>query len=331
MRLAHLLVGSLGALFSAACFPAAAATPEEILATNTRAIVYLQIEDASGGEIDHGTGFIVSHDGYVVTAAHLKADPTQKMWATIGQRDGTRFRLSFRDLDPNSDVALWQFQQSATCKYTATLSSKAVKVLDRALVLGFPGKSGLTPSRVSINNLTSERGFYKADGFLNPGNSGGPVFSENGHVIGIVQGGTLPGTENNDIAPIAPALALIRKHGVNAGIDAAVPFENSCYSFCRAAAHGVEKWTSEKEWGPYDSGELSGGHNQTDECNKITASAVALQPGAQIELYPGQAGKWETVRKDLAGQVHYIYYCKGIIRTGPIYKEAQSPACGLWN
>src|SRR5216683_7369475 len=85
-----------------------AVTPDQIIANNTRAIVYLQVEDSAGGVIDRGTGFVVSHDGYIITAAHLKVDPTQKMWAVIGQRDGTRYSLAFREADDSADVALWQ-------------------------------------------------------------------------------------------------------------------------------------------------------------------------------------------------------------------------------
>jgi hypothetical protein len=271
-----------------------------------------------------------------VTAAHIKVDPTQKMWAVIGQRQGTRYRLAFRDADERSDVALWKLPQSATCRYAATLSTTAPKVLDRVLVLGFPGNDGLTPSRVSINNLASDRGFLKADGFLRPGNSGGPVFNEKGHVIGLVEGGGLPGTENNDLVPIAPAIDLIKKHGVQAGIDSPVPFDDACYASCRAESHGVEKWTTVKPWGPVESGWLGGGHNRREVCNSLIAGELAANPGGAIELLPGEGtpnttGMWEDNKRDPLGHVEYKYYCKGTFRSGPVYVEKQSPACGPWN
>src|SRR6516225_10941498 len=82
----------------------AAMSPKEILSNYTRAIVYLEIDDASGRMVNSGTGFIISPDGYVVTAAHLKVDPTQRMSAVIGQRYGTSYPLDFRDADKASDV-----------------------------------------------------------------------------------------------------------------------------------------------------------------------------------------------------------------------------------
>jgi hypothetical protein len=313
------------------CPAAAATTADQIIAENTRAIVYLQVEDPTGGVLDRGTGFIVSHDGYVLTAAHLKADPSQKMWAIIGQREGTKYPLVFRDSDETADVALWQLPQSASCRYAVTLSTYQVKVLDRVLVLGFPENDGLTPSRISINNLTSPRGFYKADGYLRPGNSGAPVFNETGQAVALVQGGTLPGTENNDLVPISPAISLLKKWGVRAGIDSAVPFDESCYASCRSPSHGIERWTSEEPWGPIDSGWVSGGHNRVDECKKLIAGALASLPGGQIDLLPGDQGMWETSQKDLFGHVDYKYFCKGVLRQGPIYIEKRSQACGLWN
>jgi hypothetical protein len=305
-----------------------AATADIVLATNTRATVYLEVDDQDNKLIDSGTGFIASHDGYIITVAHLKADQAQRMWAIIGQREGTRYPLNFRDADETSDVALWQLPQSATCRYAVTMGTSPVRVLDRVLALGFPGKEGLTPSSVGIVNLSSQVGNYKADGYLQEGNSGGPVFNELGLVVAIVQGGTRPGTANNDLIPIAPGLALLKKHGVAAGYDSPVPFANSCYVPCPDPSHGVASWQSEVSW-TANSGELAGGHNQVDECNALIAAALAAHPGSQIELAPGASGRWENSHKDVLGGMHYTYYCKGVLRSGPIYNVRQSPACPL--
>ncbi|UIN38463.1 S1 family peptidase [Methylobacterium oryzae] len=312
-----------------------AASPNDILQNNTRAVVYLEVNDSSGAFIDSGTGFIVSHDGYVITAAHLKVDPSQKMWAIIGQRDGTRFQMKLREADEKNDVALWQLPQSASCRYAVTISSKPVNVLDRAVVLGFPAQSGLTPALVNIANLQDNNGFYNADGFLQPGYSGGPVFNEDGRIIALVHGGTLGGG-NNSLIQSSFMMNLISKWGVKAGIDVSVPFADACYASCRVPAHGVEKWSSEVPWGPVDSGELSGGHTRKGECDKLIAAALAGHPNSQIDLLPGEGipdstGMWENAHKDFAGQMHYTYYCKGTLRSGPIFYEKHSSECGLWN
>lgn len=313
-----------------------AASPQEILRRNSRAIVYLQVEDNNGQVLNRGSGFIVSQDGYIVTVAHLKVEPTQRMRAVIGQRDGTFYTLQFRAADDSSDIALWQLPQSTVCRHSITISTSHPKVMDRLLVIGFPGNDGLTPAAVNINNLTSALGFYKADGELRPGNSGAPAFNESGNVVAIVEGGAIAGAQNNDLIPIAPAVALLKKRGVQANIDQTVPFDEACYASCRHVSHGIERWEREAPWGPKNTGWLGGGNNRTDQCNSIIAAEKASDPAVEIELLPGEGienltGMWEKSKIDVFGRVEYKYFCKGTIRSNPVYVEKQSSACGLWN
>jgi hypothetical protein len=93
-------------------------------------------------------------------------------------------------------------------------------------------------------------GFLQNGWFLQTGDSAGPVFDEAGKVIALVQRGTLPGTQNSDLVPIAPAIDLIKRHGVKAGIAAPVPFADSWSASCRTPSRGVENWTSVTQWAP---------------------------------------------------------------------------------
>lgn len=52
------------------------------------------------------------------------------------------------------------------------------------------------------------------------------MFNGHGRVVAIVQGGTLPGTKNNDLIPISLAINLINKRSVRAGIDRPAFCEN---------------------------------------------------------------------------------------------------------
>ncbi|CAN7762280.1 serine protease [Caballeronia sp. LjRoot29] len=305
-------------------------TPSEIVSVNSHGIVYLEVENSDGGMTDHGTGFIVSHDGYVLTADHLKPAPGQQLVAVIGQRAGTKFPLQFRDTDENADVALWQLPQSATCRYSVSLSAEAVKQFDRLVAVGFPNNDGLTPAAISVANTTSAMGFYKSDGFLAPGNSGGPIFNEAGFAVALVEGGGRPGTETNDLIPIAPAIALLKKHGVQAGIDTQIPFDISCYATCPARENGVERWTSQTDWHAH-TGELSGGSNPVVQCDILKAARLAGDPDSEIDFYPGTAGHDESSYKKFpSGEQVYTYKCGGVVKSGPVYINKQSQACGLW-
>jgi hypothetical protein len=79
-----------------------------------------------------------------------------------------------------------------------TLSSKAPHEIQNVFVLGFPfGESlsssgkhpSVTISRAGVSslrrNVTGRLVTVQLDGALNPGNSGGPVVSENGEVVGV--------------------------------------------------------------------------------------------------------------------------------------------------
>ena len=324
----------VGMALLATALEAAAASQSEIAAMNSRGVVFLQVENPDGGVVNSGSGFIVSQEGHIITVAHLTVDPTQKMMAVIGQRQGTKFELDFREADAQADVALWQLPQSTSCRSPVTLTVNTVKILDRLLVLGFPGSEGLSASSVGLKSVSSQLGLYKVDGFLEGGNSGGPAFNDNGQVIGLVQGGTLPGTENNDLIPIAPAITLIQKRGVRAGIDTPVVYDSTCYATCRHPSHGVASWKHEEDWGPVNTGWLSSGHGQESQCAGLIAGALSNEPYNRINLLPGAnqpgvSGMWEEVDKDIRG-TRYRYFCKGKKLSGPEYVEKQSAACGLW-
>lgn len=312
------------------------ATISEIKAENTRAIVYLQVETATGDFMESGTGFIVSHDGFVITAGHIKADPGQKIWAVIGQRYGTRLPLSQRDIDTVHDTSLYRLPQSATCRYAATLSDQPVQENARILGMGFPGTDdGVTATPLNLVNLSAgDTGYYKADGFLRPGYSGGPIFDENGKVIAIVSSGD-PSGGNNDLVPISFALALLRKNGAQVGLNTPAPFADSCYAFCRAAENGVESWNSDQT--VEETRNISeSGHNPGTECAiAMTARLQMEPPGSRTELYPGQGqehvnGLSESYTQDILGHGTYHYHCRYHLRSGPTFVRKQSPVCGLW-
>jgi hypothetical protein len=154
-----------------------------------------------------------------------------------------------------------------------------------------------------ITNLHSPLGFYASDGALEEGYSGAPVFDENGMIVGLVEGGTISGARSNDIVPIAAGIAMISKLGVNAAVGQSLPYPDTCYSACRAAEHGLEKWTHEEEWSDH-SGRMNGGNNETSMCTAMmSAKLAASPPGSHIDL----ERMWETSDKDILGHVTYVY------------------------
>lgn len=313
---------------------AVAASPTEIMNDNARAIVFVQKLDEHNQEIMSGSGAIVSHDGYIITANHLAPKAGEKLIAVIGQRVGTIYPLEFRDEDKMRDLALWQLPQASSCRASVTISDKPFDESQNLVAIGFPGNRGLSRAILHVTNPHTPLGFYASDGAVEEGYSGGPVFDEGGYVIGLVQGGTVNGAKSNDIVPIAAAVAMLKKLGVSAAVGKSVPYPNNCYIPCRAPEHGIESWSHEESWAEH-SGRMNGGNGETSMCNGMIAAKLAVSPpGSRIDLDPGAGqpgqGMWETSDKDVFGHVTYVYYCKGTLRSGPVYKEMRSPACPVW-
>jgi len=139
-----------------------------------------------------GSGVLISNDGKVLTAAHL-----------VQSADRTMVEFSQGELIPatvigsamSADVALLQLERCPAHYTPAKLGdSNDVDVGDEIFVVGAPYgiSSTLTAGHVSgrrslkrSENTTSVE-FLQTDAAINRGNSGSPVFSLKGEVIGIV-------------------------------------------------------------------------------------------------------------------------------------------------
>ena len=139
-----------------------------------------------------GSGVLVSSDGKVITAAHLvqAADAIVVEFA-----DGTVIPAQVVGTTLSADVALLQLERPPLNLAPATLAdSDQVAVGDEIFVVGAPyGLShtltaGHISGRYTVNKGTENTlvEFLQTDAAINRGNSGSPLFSLNGEVIGIV-------------------------------------------------------------------------------------------------------------------------------------------------
>jgi serine protease Do len=135
-----------------------------------------------------GSGFIIRQDGYLVTNAHVVDEAEQ---IQIKLSDGRRFAGRLIGLDARVDLALVKID--ATGLPVATLGdSNRLRVGEFVLALGHP--FGLEQT-VSFG-IVSRKGaplevaapgfdFIQTDAAVNPGNSGGPLVSMSGEVMGV--------------------------------------------------------------------------------------------------------------------------------------------------
>src|SRR4051812_1129089 len=139
-----------------------------------------------------GTGFVVDKDGNIATAAHV-VDGASSITVTF--QDGTTRTAKPLGKDDATDVAVIKVDPAGLDLHVLELgSSAALGVGDPLAVIGDPFGyersistgivSGLDRTIQAPNGFTVAHAI-QTDAAMNPGNSGGPVFTAEGKVIGI--------------------------------------------------------------------------------------------------------------------------------------------------
>jgi serine protease Do len=134
-----------------------------------------------------GSGFIISDDGLILTNAHVVRDAKE---VTVKLSDRSEYSAKVLGSDPVTDVAVLRID--AKNLPTVRLGDpKQLGVGDPVLAIGAP----FGFEQTATQGIVSAKGrslpgdavvpFIQTDAAVNPGNSGGPLFSGNGEVIGI--------------------------------------------------------------------------------------------------------------------------------------------------
>ena len=141
-----------------------------------------------------GTGVIVDAAGDVLTALHVVAEATS---IKLTFADGSTSTAEVAVRRPENDIAVVKPSQLPAVVVPATLGNpNSVQVGSEAFIVGNPfglyGSlsagvvSGLGRSFQFPNSDRVLHGLIQVDAAVNPGNSGGPLLTRGGQVIGIV-------------------------------------------------------------------------------------------------------------------------------------------------
>jgi len=170
-----------------------------------------------------GTGVLISEDGLILTAAHV-VNTADKIWVEF--LDGQNIEATVVYMALAADVATVKLVSRPENPVVAKLGdSDQVEIGQQIFVIGTPLglshslSSGLISGRHHQNRLTSNMSyseFFQTDAAINQGNSGGPVFSMDGEVIGIAssiltQSGGFEGIGFAATSNIAKNLLIERK------------------------------------------------------------------------------------------------------------------------
>ncbi len=149
--------------------------------------------DSDGGDQPRrlqslGSGFVVDPSGLIVTNNHVIAGADE---ITVTLQDNTVLKAKLLGHDDRTDLALLQVKPDHPLPAVAFGDSEASRVGDWVLAIGNPfGLGGtVTAGIVSARGRDIQQGpyddFIQTDAPINRGNSGGPLFDMDGHVIGI--------------------------------------------------------------------------------------------------------------------------------------------------
>ena len=171
-----------------------ALSASEIYAQNVDSVVYVETTIVSGMTTStaSGTGFIVTSSGYIVTNYHVVEDGTSYMVMTY---DSVEYDAELIGYDESNDIAVLKIEADTELSTVTIGESSSLSVGDSLYIIGNPLGDliyTLTTGVVSALDrlITGDDGtvinMFQTDAAVNSGNSGGPVFDENGYVVGIV-------------------------------------------------------------------------------------------------------------------------------------------------
>ena len=138
-----------------------------------------------------GSGVVISPDGLVLTNAHV-VNGAHDIRLTDTEGRTTEARLL--GIDPDTDLALLRADAARSLAFALLGNSKGLRRGQLAIAIGNPlgFESTVTAGVISAlgRSLRATTGrmiedLIQTDAALNPGNSGGPLVSSRGEVIGI--------------------------------------------------------------------------------------------------------------------------------------------------
>ncbi len=155
-----------------------------------------------------GSGFLISRDGLVLTAAHVIVGKS-----TVQLQDGSEHDATLVRIRPDDDVALLRIErQSTPC---LALGLEPVNEGSDVWVIGAPAGEdfAFSLSRGIVSGVRNLRGrkLLQTDASINPGNSGGPMLDAGGRAIAVASW-KLVGTAVEGVAfgvPVSVALDVL--------------------------------------------------------------------------------------------------------------------------
>jgi putative serine protease PepD len=173
----------------------------QIYAQNAKGVVEVDVTGVAnqpfpygrGQSQAQGTGFVYDNKGNIITNQHVVAGATS---ISVKLADGSTYTATLVGADPSTDLAVIRIDAPASELHPLTLGDSSTVAIGAGVVaIGDPfgldnsvtsgivsalGREITAPDNSPINNA------IQTDAAINHGNSGGPLFDMQGHVIGVI-------------------------------------------------------------------------------------------------------------------------------------------------
>lgn len=179
-----------------ASLPSPAARAYEIIRPAVVRVRALEAPRAGHAEVERsvGTGVVIVDTGTILTNLHVVAGAPR---VRVEFADGLESDASIVALEPDQDLAVLQAKSIPDDLAAATMrSTRDLAVGDHVVAVGFPFGIGPSASAGVVSGLRREfrspegerllTDLIQFDAAANPGNSGGPLVTADGEVVGIV-------------------------------------------------------------------------------------------------------------------------------------------------
>ncbi|MBX0319799.1 S1C family serine protease [Shouchella clausii] len=131
----------------------------------------------------HGTGFIISESGDVLTNEHVIRGASS---IYVHLPDGERYEATETKTDETNDLAMLALEGQPDNLPTLTLADTAAKPGNTVYVIGHPMTHSYITNKGEVKESHDAYQVLAITNAVFPGHSGSPVLSEEGEVIGVV-------------------------------------------------------------------------------------------------------------------------------------------------